>query len=251
LEPYGIELVQELFLDQSKAPIDTREQIRWGAYKKQDKRAPDAQPFNIRAIPPNFDKASAITSRLSDILLIWANRWRPLKGKFPESLSWRTLIASSEDCWSIDWQGGFLSEENLQKGNYFDKKQPLCVMVEGVFPTVPAGSAASGEAKPGKLLLIGSSKLFDNGQLDTTKYDHEKFILNAVADLAYGSDLAGIQASGGSLTKGFAFVPSGKKLLWRLAVMCLVPFLFLVYSLYHLRAPAVRRKKTRAAPHNG
>jgi hypothetical protein len=82
LEPYGVELVSEVFLDQSKAPMASREQINWGAYRKEEKRAPDAQPFLIRAVPENFSKESPVTARLSDLLFIWGNRWRKSAGTF-------------------------------------------------------------------------------------------------------------------------------------------------------------------------
>ena len=233
LEPYGIELAREVFFDQSKAPMDTKEQLRWGAYKRYEKRAPDAQPFIIRAIAPNFDAKSPITSRLSDILFIWGNRWQRSKSAFPDTLAWRPLISSTEDCWALDWKGGFLSEDILHQGAYFDVKQPLVVMAEGVFP--PLAPGADNDAKPSKLLLIGSSKLFENEQLDSLGYDHEKFILNAVADLAYGSELARIQASGKAQAKGIPFIEPSRKLLWRSAVIGLAPLFFLFYGLYRRR----------------
>jgi hypothetical protein len=238
LAPYGIELVREVLFDQSKAPMDTREQIRWGAYKRWEKRSPDAQPFIIRAIPANYDKQSPITAQLSDILFIWGNRWRMIKDTFPSTLTWRTLISSTEDSWSLDWQGGFLEEDILHRGDYFDKKQPLCVLIEGSFPHL---YNLTGAVKPGKLLLIGSSKLFDNEQLDTTRYDNEKFILNAVADLAYGSSLARIQASGQGEVKGFGFVPPGRKIMWRCAVIGMVPFLLVMYGINRQRKRRSRR----------
>jgi hypothetical protein len=238
LSPYGIELVLEVFFDQSKASIETNEQIRWGTYKRRDKRAPDAQPFIVRAVPADYDKQSAITARLSDILFIWGNRLRMIKNTFPPSLQWQPLISSSEDCWALDWKGGFLSEQILQGGEYFDKRQPLCVMIEGLFPALYKNNPASA---PGKLLLAGSSKIFDNNQLDTTRYDNERFILNSVAELAYGKELAKIQASGAEESKGFGYVEPYKKLIWRALILCLVPFILLIYA---LRRTSKRRSKT-------
>ena len=227
LSPYGIELVNEIFFDQSKAPIDTSEQIRWGAYKKMEKRAPDAQPFIIRAIPSNFDKSSPITSRLSDVLFIWGNRWKTLKDKFPGELSWRPLISSTEDCWAFNWQGGFLTDEILQKGDYFDVNQPLVAMAEGKFPALYGNAPA---AVSSRLLLVGSSKLFENEQIDTTQYENEKFILNAVADLCYGSALARIQSGSAPAPGGFPYVPPSQKLMWRLMILALSPAIFIIYA---------------------
>lgn len=231
LNPYGIELIEEIFLDQSKAPIDTREQIRWGAYKKYDKRSPDAQPFIIRAIPENYNSESAITKGLSDILFIWGNRWHTIKDKFPKTLKWDPLISSTQDCWPLNWKGGFLTEDLLVGGNYLDVKEPLCVMVEGFFPNLYGLGKNNDSKKTAKLLLIGTSKILENEQLDMTKYDHEKFILNAVADLTYGTALAEIQSSGTSIFEGLPFISPSQKMLWRFIVLALVPILFLILAI--------------------
>jgi hypothetical protein len=109
------------------------------------------------------------------------------------------------------------------------KVTPLAVMVEGKFPALGDGEPAD---KTGRLLLIGSSKIFANDQIDNARYDDEKFILNSVADLVYGSEFAQAQSHGGSTVKGFGFVPPGKKLLWRAFAIAFAPFLFILYGLF-------------------
>ena len=250
LEPYGVELVSEVFLDQSKAPVASREQINWGAYRKEEKRAPDAQPFLIRAVPENFSKESPVTARLSDLLFIWGNRWRKVPGRFPEGLEWKALVSSSKDAWSVDWKGGFLSPDSLREGDYFDTFQPLVVELTGEFPSgksehkdpaenaplglvkkgtnVPGGFVRNGANAPlGELVLVGCSEILSNENLDNVGFDNGKFFLNAVAKLAYGPDLAWIQARGGKGGSGFPFVPPNQKLFWRLFVVGAVPLLFL------------------------
>ncbi|MBK8576659.1 MAG: GldG family protein [Elusimicrobia bacterium] len=220
LEFYGVELVKEVFLDQSKAPTASREQINWGAYRKEEMRAPDAQPFLIRAIAENFAKNSPVTARLSDLLFIWGNRWRKLPGLFPPTLQWIPLVSSSKDAWAIDWQGGFLSPDALREGNYTDAPQPLVVELAGLFPMEKEPPSS---AKPGRLMLVGCSEILSNENLDNVGYDNPKFFLNAVASLAYGSDMAWIQARGATTGEGFPFVPPAKKLTWRLFVLALIP----------------------------
>ena len=46
----------------------------------------------------------------------------------------------------------------------------------------------------GALLLIGSSEMFKNEHLLTPGFQHDQFLLNAVAQMAYGEDLAALQA---------------------------------------------------------
>jgi hypothetical protein len=233
LEPYGIELVREVFFDQSKASIQTREQVRWGAYKKVGRTAPDAQPFIIRTVPSNYSAQSPITSRLSDILFIWGNRWRMDTEKFPEGLAWHPLIRSTPDSWGYDWQGGFIPPDILKGGDYLDEGQPLAVLVEGVFPAVKG--AFSAPEKAGRLLLLGSSKIFANDQIEYDRYDHEKFILNAVADLVYGTEFARMQAWGTTAAAGFGFVPPGQKLLWRGFGIFFMPALFALFGFWYRR----------------
>jgi ABC-type uncharacterized transport system involved in gliding motility auxiliary subunit len=230
LEPYGVELVKEVFLDQSKAPMAAREQINWGAYRKEQKRAPDAQPFLVRAVPENFAKDSPITARLSDVLLIWPNRWRKVAGGFAPGLEWKPLVSSSKDAWAVDWNGGFLSSDDMREGNYFDAEQPFMVEVSGIFPSTAAARGnetvtAAPHGGPGRLLLLGCSEIFSNENLNNADFDNQKFFLNSVAALAYGTDLAWVQARGGRKGQGFPFVPPGEKLFWRFLVLGFVPSL--------------------------
>lgn len=236
LEPYGVELVKEVFLDQSKAPTASHEQINWGAYRKEERRAPEAQPFLIRAIPENFAKDSPITAQLSDLLFVWGNRWRKHPGAFPPALEWKPLVSSSKDAWAIDWQGGFLSPDDLREGNYFDHPQPLVVEVAGRFPwgTGPAAPAPGGS--PGRLVLMGCSEILSNENLDGGNDANQTLFLNTVASLSYGTDLAWIQARGKPTREGIPFVPPAQKMMWRLIVLALVP------ALISLAGPALFRR---------
>jgi len=229
LRPYGIELVKEIFFDQSKAAIESSERIYWGAYRKESMSSPDAQPFIIRAVPLGFDRSSPVTSHLSDILFIWGNRWRCLdKAKFDgKRLSWRTLVSSTEDCWSYGWESGWIPEKVLGGGDYLDVKQPLAVMIRGFF-----SDASSAESS---LFLIGSSAMFTNAYIDLIGYAHEKFILNAVADLTYPHELAVIQARGERTASGFGYVPPEKKLFFRGMTIFFFPAILCLYGLYRRR----------------
>ncbi|MBP9699012.1 MAG: hypothetical protein KBD85_03240 [Elusimicrobia bacterium] len=91
---------------------------------------------------------------------------------------------------------------------------------------VPANVPTNVPENVSSLILVGSSEILSNENLDNVGFDNGKFFLNAVAYLAYGPDLAWVQARGGKGGSGFPFVPPEKKLLWRLFVLGAAPLLF-------------------------
>jgi len=83
----------------------------------------------------------------------------------------------------------------------------------------------------GELLLVGSSEMFKNGHLRTSGFQHDQFLLNAVAQMAYGDELATLQARRPA-PRGFAFQNAATKSAWRALVVGLGPLLFLGYGFY-------------------
>ena len=83
----------------------------------------------------------------------------------------------------------------------------------------------------GTLLLIGSSEMFKNEHLSALGFQHDQFLLNAVAYNAYGEELAALQARRPT-PRGFPFQSTEAKRLWRVVVVGAGPLLFLGYALY-------------------
>ncbi|MBI4603016.1 MAG: Gldg family protein [Planctomycetes bacterium] len=150
--------------------------------------------------------------------------------------------------------------------------QPLAVLIEGTFPQVqaqkdektgrdtvvlapaPAQDSGSGSApgsapgsppdsapgsppssapgKPGQLVLVGSSEMFKNAHLSLPGYQHDQLLLNAVALLAHGPELAEIQARTRT-PRALAYQPPGVKETWRWIAGGLSPVLFVLYGLLH------------------
>ena len=91
----------------------------------------------------------------------------------------------------------------------------------------------------GKLLLIGSSEMFKNEHLLSPGFQHQQLLLNAVAQMAYGSALAALQARQPT-PRGFAFQSAEAKGLWRsLELVRRVPS---IASIARLTRPGVLRK---------
>ena len=136
---------------------------------------------------------------------------------------------------------------------------PLAVMVEGQFPDtyagreIPAWPAAAvpadsldplaagpeplpADPQPGQLLLIGSAKMFDDNIISAPQ--NALLLLNAVDYLVGSRDLLAIRSK--ILTRRVIRpVSANEKLVWRIAVVFLVPVLLAAYGI--VRAGVRRR----------
>src|SRR4030095_5914114 len=86
------------------------------------------------------------------------------------------------------------------------------------------------QPKPGKMVLVGCSEMFKDGYLFLPAYQHDRLLLNSVAYLAHGEDLAAVEARV-RVQKSFSYQPAGVKLGWRAITVGLAPLLFILYGL--------------------
>ncbi len=198
-------------------------QVRWGANLKDQISQSIALPFLIRTISDNYATDETITKNISDLLFVSGNRWIKIPGKFPSTLEWTDLITTSAKSWALDWQGGWLPKQIFDGGDYFDKKQPLAVLIKGVFP--------SGK-KESQLLLVGCSWMLMNDRLADKNFSTRDFIMNATVALTYGPGLADIHASASDFKRGFGYVRPKAKYAYRLITFFLAPGLFCLYGIY-------------------
>ena len=91
-----------------------------------------------------------------------------------------------------------------------------------------------GNAPDGSLTLIGGSEMFKNNHLSTPQFDHQQFLLNAVAAAALDPQLAALQSRRGR-PRGFAFIEPESKLWWRLTVTGAAPMALLLFGLARWR----------------
>ncbi|MGB1719146.1 MAG: hypothetical protein ACPHO6_13355, partial [Candidatus Latescibacterota bacterium] len=81
---------------------------------------------------------------------------------------------------------------------------------------------------------VGSSEMFKNEYLYAAGFQHDQFLLNAVAHMAYGEALAELQARR-PVSRGFAFQSPQAKSAWRAVSIGLAPLLFALYGAVRLR----------------
>ena len=127
---------------------------------------------------------------------------------------------------------------------------PLALEVQGHFPQISTASddrrnpfritEGDASAAQGELILSASSEMFTDSNLYLEGYQHDRFLLNSVAALAYGSALANLQARP-AYPQSFPAPSRALTLSWRLMIVGGAPLILLVYGLWHFnRRRAVR-----------
>ena len=243
LRLFGVEQVREVLMDRTQSHLSLETQVNRTAVREYDPQQV-ALPFLIRAVGAHFAPGSPITRRLGDLLFIWGNRFAVDPDRLRAAgLRYQVLITTSEQAWAYPWKGGWLPPQSFAPAAYLPGRQPLAILLGGRFPAVelspPEGSRPqliprpSPNAEEGSLLLVGSSEIFKNGHLYAPGFQHDQFLLNAVAAMAYSDAMAALQARRPT-PRGFTFQPPAVKTFWRLTTLSTSPLLFLLYGLFRL-----------------
>lgn len=236
LEPLGIAQAREVLMDQTRSHLTLETQIYRRAVREYDAQEV-ALPFLIRAVPPNFDTTLSITRQLGDQLFIWGNRFVPNPHRIRiHNLTVTPLISTSDRTWAYDWSGGWLPKTAFSPDSLLLTHQPLALLMTGTFPQAEFKGSAPTLTHPmpnpeGNLLLIGSSEMFKNEYLYAPGFQHEQFLLNAVAYLTHGPQFADLQARR-KIAPGFPYLSSDEKILWRILVIGLAPISFGLYGFF-------------------
>ena len=246
LEPLGIAQAREVLMDQTRSRLVLETQIYRRAVREHDAQEV-ALPFLIRAVPPNFDTALPIARQLGDQLFIWGNRFVPDPNRLRmHNLTATPLISTSNRAWAYHWSGGWLPKTAFSPDSLLLGHQPLALLVTGTFPLAefkaPYFALAHPKPNPkGELLLIGSSEMFKNEYLYAPGFQHEQFLLNAVAYLTHGPQFADLQARR-KIAPGFPYLPTNQKILWRIMVIGFAPLFCGLYGFFRYIKKGARFK---------
>jgi hypothetical protein len=256
LPKIGIDLVREVLLDDLHGASDVATQVARERGKFSSVRERAASPLFVRAVPGGFDPASPIVRGISELLLSCPSRLRwDAERLARQGIEARALIWTSERAWSLDWKGGDLPPELVlgSGGAVSIGRVPLAALFEGTFPppsidpALPTISDHVGDpsVKPasssGRLLLVGCSEMFRDGEISAPGRDNARFLLNAAAWLALPADLAAILARR-SAPPGLGFVGPASRIVWRVLVLVAGPATILAFGFW-----SVRRRAARAA----
>ena len=247
----GIEQVREVLLDQTQHHLELETQVNRTAVREYNPQKV-ALPFLIRTVGANYAGDSVVTRQLGDLLFVWGNRFAfDLDRLAAHDLQHQVLISTSDRVWSFPWKGGWLPPQIFNSEEFLPGKQPLAVSIEGRFPPLVLERDESRldfrlgpvqRLQPGgKLTLVGSSEMFKNRYLAATGFQHDQLLLNLVAQLAFGPEMAALQARRSS-PRGFAHQSSKAKVWWRAIVVATAPVTFLALGMarYRRRRTPVR-----------
>jgi ABC-type uncharacterized transport system involved in gliding motility auxiliary subunit len=236
----------EILFDRNRGHLVLETQIQRSAFREYEPQQV-ARPFLIRALGAGLSPRSVITSRLGTLLFIWGNRFSLDREQLRRTgLTSEVLVSTSSHAWIYDWMGGWIPEEAFHEPEGTDLKldgrQPLAVLMQGTFPLVEMQKGEQGRQslvkvspprtnsqQHGALVLIGCSEMFKNPYLHAPGLQHDQFILNVVAYLTHGRDMAEVQ-SRERTAKSFPLPSVKMKIGLRILVVGLAPLLLLLYG---------------------
>lgn len=252
LSAWGLSVSENVLLDESN------ESVTVGGNGIFDASVPVKLPVQIIVPPHGINKKIPMMADASSLFYLWGTALHKVKDS-PGSLTYTPLFFSSELSHEITLPEGksfppatLVSAKKLEKGPF-----PLAMLAEGIFPDAFEGKAvpaweettkqepgtkdqAKTEPKPGKLILVGASSMFQSNLIRGGGHYH--FIMNMLDSLTFGDDLVGIRAKH-SVDRSMPKVSRNEKSMWRILVTFFVPFILLVLSAYRLFAISRTKQK--------
>jgi len=268
LEPllahFGLEVGEDHFMDASMETIDLPREVNLGGLRMQT-REPVRLPVQIRVTEAQMDQDSPVVNRIGSLFYLWGTPVNSDEARLAEhGLAAAPLITSSNDAWIETWNDGPTPGSVFSpEGKSMAGPQTLAVLVEGEFPdafadgSVPEWPGAAAvpdtttpldrgpepapiEPRPGKMLLLGSAKMFDDNIIQAPQ--NALLLLNAVDYLAGSHELLSIRSK--TLTQRVIKpVGESQKLIWRVVVVFLVPVALAVFGA--MRAVSRRKEAAR------
>ena len=244
--PYGVDLDDRILMDESHDVINVSSNNGIGTVSF---TAPVKVPIQIRVREEQLNPDVSITGGLPSIFYLWGSPLKVDKEKLRTlGLKSTVLFSSSHDSWAVPQTASMLTRDDIASaGRTFGGAFPLAMMFEGQFPDTTAGmppppwkeeppappepgkpeKAAlpvdplkKDAAKPGKLIVVGCVKMFeetllvDNGSLG--------FLTNAADVLTLGGELINIR-NHRALASRIRPLDTTEKFWWRMIVVFSIP----------------------------
>ncbi len=258
LEPFGIKIGDKMLFDTRHVTLHVTTQRQIGMFTALV-QTPVNYPVQIEILPDQMNSSLSITNSISGLLYLWGS---PLV--FDDSLLKKAglkktiLFTTSPGAWEREFHFGALTQQDLTPPPADKLVQlPLAALLEGTFPNpfqgkeVPKWEAdkdsnstdtkegqEGGEARPGKLFVIGCSEMFSDSAI--MAMGNPVFLLNTVDALSLGEELIHIRNKT-QVQRFIRPVSPQEKLAWRIFTIFLMPVLWSLYGVFR----AARRRKNR------
>lgn len=254
IQKWGVKINDEMLMDENSQIIEITTGQRVGPFALS---VPIKVPNQILVTNEMMRKDMPLMNRLPSLFYMWGSALEISPDALGAAKLKETLMfSSSKRSWKVSSDGSNLKKELLTfpKGNP-EGKFPLGVMLEGNFSITfqsaippwpnqetqtPAQSQEAAPAltpKPGKLIIIGCSKMFTD-QLITGAGNLNLFA-NIVDGLTLGTDV--IQIRSNTLTsRELKKLTTTQKVWYKFTAIFLVPFLLVLYGSGRL---IIRRKE--------
>ncbi|MDP6529811.1 MAG: GldG family protein [Gemmatimonadota bacterium] len=251
LSEYGVRVDDRILMDAQMATLAIPRTTNLGGLRFQVTE-PVQAPMQIRVLGDGLSDDLPLTAGVPELLYLWGTRVTlDEEAQNAMELSSTTVLSGSAESWLLNRSAGLIEPADVNPtGHEPVPSPPLAVLVEGTFPDPwaekpvpewPEGAAAEDEAPeevepagaelppaPGKLLVTGCAKMFENMLLEQSA--HALFLLNSVDALTLGEDLISIRAKRFD-RRTFGEVSDGKKLAFRMINVALIPILAVAFAL--------------------
>ncbi len=244
LGSWGVRVDDRLLMDQQMATlaIPRTQQIGFLSFQVTE---PVQAPMQVRVMGDGVVRDLPITAGVPEVLYLWGNQVIVDDARIAEQqLAVQTILQGSDKSWVLEKPAGSLEQTDVTlEGHDLTPNPKLAVLVQGTFPDPWEGKPAphwSGdsdstaaapppvEPAPGRLVVIGCSKMFEEMLLDQA--GHALLLLNTVDALTLGDDLISIRSKRFD-RRTFGEVSDGKKLLFRVANVVLLPAGLVLFGL--------------------
>jgi ABC-2 type transport system permease protein len=245
LETYGVRIEKQLVLDKANLTIPYQSMSMSGMVQVKLVR----YPHWVVVLPQNSNSKHPLTARFDGLDLFWAS---PLTVNSQAGVTADNLFSSTKEAWLMtkdfvtnpDMEAVFASEAAKTKGQY-----TLGTSLTGTFPSyfkgknkpIKAGSKdvlpdMPGEAKPGRLIVIGDSEFPTTLVQYTNSNQNLEFLVQAADWLSSDNDILSIRTrlpATGRLNKISDPIERAQAMLMaQLINLVLIPLLVIGYGVF-------------------
>jgi len=262
---YGVTFDEKILMDEKNEMLSVSGGSNLGPFSVS---TPVKIPIQIMVDQTTMNQKVSITGRLEAIFYAWGTALEIDDGRIKENgLRQTMLFTSSKNSWEVPYHPGTLTAEDIAVTNSGEKdEKPLAVMWEGQFPDVfknkkipewtsagdreaiskNAAQTAEAESvplklKPGKLLIVGCSKMFEE-EIIKASGGMIMFFMNSVDALTLGGELVDIR-SHQPVSRVISPVSRSGKLWWRFMTIFFMPIMVVIAGI--IRMILRRREKER------